>query len=79
MRCYGSLAEQVLGDARSMADLGQDFGAGLTEHEVRYLMAQEWAQSADDILWRRTKCGLHMSSAQRETFAQWLSRLAPAA
>ena len=76
MRCYGSLAEQVLGDARSMADLGQDFGAGLTEHEVRYLMAQEWAQSADDILWRRTKCGLHMSSAQREAFAQWLARQA---
>ena len=45
--------------AQSMADLGRDFGAGLTQAEVDYLVDQEWARTAEDILWRRTKLGLH--------------------
>ena len=49
------------GNAGRMADLGADFGAGLTAREIDYLMAEEWAQSADDVLWRRTKCGLPMT------------------
>jgi glycerol-3-phosphate dehydrogenase len=55
---YGTRARDFLAGARAQADLGVSFGATLTEAEVRYLMAQEWAQTADDVLWRRTKLGL---------------------
>ena len=53
-------------------DLGEDFGAGLTEREVRYFEAQEWAQTTEDVLWRRTKAGLLMSRAQQERVARVL-------
>jgi glycerol-3-phosphate dehydrogenase len=43
-----------------MADLGRDFGMGLTEAEIDYLAASEWAMTAEDILWRRSKLGLHL-------------------
>jgi glycerol-3-phosphate dehydrogenase len=61
---YGTRAAQILGSAQSMADLGADYGATLTDAEVRYLVAQEWARSADDIVWRRSKLGLHLTAAQ---------------
>ena len=64
-RRHGSLAFDVLGDARTLDDLGESFGAGLTAREVDYLVEHEWAREADDVLWRRTKCGLSMSAAQR--------------
>ena len=51
----------MLGEAVEPADLGIDFGAGLTQREIDYLCAEEWARTADDVLWRRTKCGLPMS------------------
>ena len=73
-RRHGSLAGQVLGDARDEADLGESFGGGLYEREARWFIANEWAREADDILWRRTKCGLHMSVAERERFADWMLR-----
>ena len=63
-RAYGSRARMILADAKSVADLGRDFGAGLSEREVRYLMASEWAQEASDIVWRRSKLGLRMSREQ---------------
>ena len=69
-RRHGALAEKVVGDGR----LGEHYGAGLTERELRYLVDQEWARSAEDVLWRRTKCGLHMSDAQRERVARVLGR-----
>ena len=62
---YGTRATKMLGDAKSMADLGQSFGATLTESEVRYLMAKEWALTAEDIVWRRSKLGLRLSAAER--------------
>jgi D-erythritol 1-phosphate dehydrogenase len=65
VRRHGSRAPRVLGKARQLADLGMNFGAGLTSHEIEYLVAEEWAVTADDILWRRTKCGLHLDAAQR--------------
>jgi len=68
---HGLRCVDVLGDARDMAALGRDFGAGLTEREAVFLIRHEWAREPDDILWRRTKCGLHMSEAQRAAFAQW--------
>lgn len=57
-------AALMLDGARSMADLGRDFGAGLTETEVNWLIENEFARTAQDILWRRTKLGLHMNETQ---------------
>ena len=71
-RCYGDRLPQVLGSARQVADLGRDFGAGLYEAEVRYLMREEWARTADDVLWRRTKRGLHMTATERQAVADWM-------
>jgi glycerol-3-phosphate dehydrogenase len=72
VRRHGSRAGAILGDARSLADLGRHFGAGLTEREVEFLRREEWAQTAEDVLWRRTKCGLHMSEAERAAFARYM-------
>ena len=60
VRLYGTEARTMLGGAGSAADLGEDFGATLTEREVRWLLEREWARTADDILWRRTKLGLRL-------------------
>lgn len=73
LRRHGSCAAEILGDAASEADLGRNFGGGLYEREIRYLVEREWATEPDDILWRRTKCGLGMSAAQRGALADWLS------
>jgi glycerol-3-phosphate dehydrogenase len=62
VRAYGTRAEEVIGEAKSLADLGRDFGAGLSEAEVKYLAEEEWAQSAEDILWRRSKLGLRVAA-----------------
>jgi glycerol-3-phosphate dehydrogenase len=59
-RLYGSRMTRIIGAARSMAGMGRDFGAGLTQAELDYLVTQEWACSSDDVLWRRTKLGLEM-------------------
>jgi len=69
-RRHGTLAAQVLGDGR----LGEYFGAGLTERELGYLVEREWARAAEDVLWRRTKCGLRMTEAQRGRVAEVLGR-----
>ncbi|EGD58426.1 FAD dependent oxidoreductase [Novosphingobium nitrogenifigens DSM 19370] len=58
-RAYGSRAEQILEGARVPGDLGRDFGGGLTEAELVYLYRNEWARTAEDVLWRRSKLGLH--------------------
>ena len=65
---YGSRIDAVLAGAGSWADLGRDHGAGLTEREVAWLVEREWAREPHDILWRRTKLGLHMSPAERAAF-----------
>jgi glycerol-3-phosphate dehydrogenase len=65
---YGAGIDAVLGDASCWADLGRDHGAGLTQREVQYLVDHEWAGEPEDILWRRTKLGLHMSAAERSAF-----------
>jgi glycerol-3-phosphate dehydrogenase len=71
---HGSLAPQVLGDARNPADLGEDFGNGLTAREIAYFMADEWACTADDVLWRRSKCGLGMAEAARARVADFVAK-----
>lgn len=70
---YGSRLADVLGDARSRAELGQAFGPALTAAEVRYLMAKEWARFPDDILWRRSKLGLTFSPEDREALAAFMT------
>ena len=71
-RRHGTNARKILGSARSIDDLGRHFGAGLTEREVEYLRREEWAVTAQDILWRRTKCGLHMRENERQALEQYL-------
>ncbi|MBB5049682.1 glycerol-3-phosphate dehydrogenase [Rhodopseudomonas rhenobacensis] len=76
---YGTRAPLLLGTATAMADLGQSFGATLTEREVRYLVANEWAVTAEDIVWRRSKLGLRLSAAEIAAIDAWLiaQRAAP--
>ena len=73
VRLYGTRAEAILGHATCEADLGEDFGHGLTAAEVDYLVTHEWARSAEDILWRRTKLGLHFTPAQTARLAAYLT------
>jgi glycerol-3-phosphate dehydrogenase len=70
---YGTRAGKLLGNAKSLDDLGQSFGATLTESEVRYLMAVEWACTADDIVWRRSKLGLRLSPAEIAAIDEWIA------
>jgi glycerol-3-phosphate dehydrogenase len=76
---YGTRAAKMLGNAKSIADLGQSFGASLTESEVRYLMSSEWARTAEDIVWRRSKLGLRLSASEIAAVDDWIAahRAAP--
>jgi glycerol-3-phosphate dehydrogenase len=71
-RAYGTRVESVLKTATRLDDLGLRFGADLTATEVRYLMTKEWAQTADDVLWRRSKLGLRFSDAQRANLDRFM-------
>ncbi len=71
-RAYGTRARGWLGAARGWGDLGRQFGAGLSEAEVDYLRREEWARSAEDVLWRRTKLGMHMDQAGKAALADFL-------
>jgi glycerol-3-phosphate dehydrogenase len=77
-RRHGARTTELLGDAKDAADLGEDFGANLTEREIAYFVEREWARSAEDVLWRRTKAGLQMTDAQRARVAQRMGEHAPA-
>jgi glycerol-3-phosphate dehydrogenase len=70
---YGTRARNILAGARTKVDLGFFFGATLTEVEIRYLMAQEWAQTADDVLWRRTKLGLVLSDGEARALDRFMA------
>ena len=63
-RAYGSETKLLLDGAGSAEDLGMDFGAGLSELEVNYMRNKEWARTAEDVLWRRSKLGLKLSDEQ---------------
>ncbi len=73
VRAYGTHARTVLGVARSEQDLGRKFGADLFEAEVRYLMQREWARTAEDVLWRRTKCGLKVSGEEMAALERYMA------
>jgi len=64
IQAYGTEARELLQDAQSADDLGADFGATLTEAEVAYLMAHEYAHTAEDVVWRRSKLGLRLTADQ---------------
>ena len=66
VRAYGTRLREILGPATSLSDLGEDFGGGLSAAEVAYLVSREWAESAEDILWRRSKLGLHVAPGTAE-------------
>ena len=72
VHAYGTRASLMLAGAAGKSDLGADFGATLFEREVRYLIEHEWARTADDVVWRRSKLGLKMSSAEIAALDRWL-------
>lgn len=78
-RAYGTRLRDMLGAAAGLADLGRDFGAGLHEAELRWLMDREFARTADDVLWRRTKLGLAMSAEQARAVEAWMADAPPGA
>jgi glycerol-3-phosphate dehydrogenase len=72
VRSYGTLVPSVLGDAARMEDLGTNFGADLTEREITWLRDTEWARTAEDVLWRRSKLGLRFSPDEAAALARRL-------
>ncbi|THD50020.1 MAG: glycerol-3-phosphate dehydrogenase [Bradyrhizobium sp.] len=75
-RAYGTRVRRILGGARERAVLGRDFGAGLSEAEVRYLVDQEFACEANDILWRRSKLGLRLNPNEAAALGDFLKSTA---
>lgn len=78
-RAYGTRIHQLLDGAGSTADLGIEIATGVFEAELRYLQHREWAQTAEDALWRRSKLGLHLSAAERDAVATWFDARASGA
>lgn len=78
-RAYGTRAGDLLGDAKALDDLGHDFSAGLYAREVDYLTRHEWARNAEDILWRRSKLGLHCMAGTEAALEGWLAGETPMA
>ncbi|MCM2563583.1 glycerol-3-phosphate dehydrogenase [Lutimaribacter sp. EGI FJ00015] len=74
VRAYGTESGNILGDARASGDLGQDFGATLTESEVGWLMANEYARVAEDVIWRRNKLGLRLNADQVRALDDWMAQ-----
>jgi len=72
-RRHGSHANRILEGAHKIEDLGRHFGAQLYQREVEWLMREEWAVEAQDVLWRRTKEGLHMDEVQRTALGEWMA------
>lgn len=76
VKAYGLDAFKMLGNAKAASDLGQNFGADLTEREVAWLMEHEFARTADDIVWRRSKLGLRMADTEIKTLDKWVAKVA---
>ena len=72
-RAYGTRVPAVMGDARTLSDLGTAFGAGLTAREVDFLVREEWARTAGDVVWRRSKLGLRMTPGEINVVASYLA------
>ena len=76
---YGTRATKMLGNAKSLGDLGVSFGATLTEREIKYLIAMEWALTAEDIVWRRSKLGLRLTADEITAIDAWITTNAASA
>ncbi len=74
---YGSRSAMLLEGAAALADLGEDFGGGLHAREVAWLQQHEWAHSAEDVLWRRSKLGLRLDAAQVARLQAWMQGQSP--
>jgi glycerol-3-phosphate dehydrogenase len=77
-RAYGTLACEILKDAHTGADLGRHFGAGLTEAELNFLVEREWAMTAEDVVWRRSKLGLRLSTTEIQAIDDFMKAARPA-
>ena len=77
IKAYGTDAFLVLGDANVATDLGQTFGADLTAREVNWLVDKEFAQTAEDIIWRRSKLGLRLTTQEIQVLDAWLAAMPP--
>jgi glycerol-3-phosphate dehydrogenase len=78
-RRYGTRVDSLLDGAKSISDLGRQFGGTLYEREARFLAEREWATNAEDVLERRTKHALHLTDGQRADFTAWFEMFAPQA
>ena len=74
VRAYGTDAARILGDARAAADMGRDFGATLTEAELRWLIAHEYVRTAEDVVWRRSRLGLRLGADEIAALDDWIAR-----
>ena len=72
-RAYGTRIDSLIGDATSLADLGIHLGGDLYARELEYLAVHEYAQTAEDVLWRRSKLGMHLSAGAQEAVAEWFA------
>jgi glycerol-3-phosphate dehydrogenase len=72
-RAYGTRITTVLAHCTRMADLGPEIVPGLYAAEADYLMTQEWAHTAADILWRRSKLGLHVPEGSEQVLGEWMA------
>ncbi|MEY4922040.1 MAG: aerobic glycerol-3-phosphate dehydrogenase [Pseudomonadota bacterium] len=72
---YGSHSELILADTTSIKSLGEHFGHGLYEAELRYLVEKEWVIELDDAIWRRTKLGMTLNDEQKQRVTQWLAKV----
>ncbi|SFN84413.1 glycerol-3-phosphate dehydrogenase [Xenorhabdus japonica] len=78
-RTYGSNSQIILKSAEALTDLGEFFGHGLYEAELRYLVEHEWVTQLDDAIWRRTKLGMWLTNEQKQRVADWLAQNVKAA
>ncbi|GCD55911.1 glycerol-3-phosphate dehydrogenase [Acetobacter pasteurianus] len=74
MRNYGSRTYEIIGEANSMQDMGEVLGGDLTSREVDYLISREWARTAEDVLWRRSKLGLHLNDAEKANVEAYVGK-----
>ena len=75
-RAYGTRIDTLLGTAQSLDDLGRHLGGTLYEAELHYLVAEEYARTAEDVLWRRSKLGLHLPAEAQQAVAEWFAAAA---
>ena len=75
MRRHGTRARDILRPGETPDGLGCNFGAGLFQREIEYLVEREWAETADDVLWRRTKCGLAMTDEERLAVGDYMDSI----